>query len=236
MRRAVVSVLVVASGLAGAAAAAPPARQLPESYLLSGLPSPAPRFEGKLQRLTAGAVYTSSELPVAMRITPPDASWTGAQWKSARLDRGTGGPPYFGFAAFGVGRNTASTVPHGLVVVETAYDRTPSVSATVAGLRSRGRWATYRASSPVTLAGLHGVELDGEIAPGHVHVFQPFTGAGHFVDAVYADGSELFRVVVLDVRGKTVVVYLDGVGLTADEFPAFLERAGRLLQSLRFPA
>ena len=42
--------------------------------------------------------------------------------------------------------------------------------------------------------------------------------------------------IVLDVRGKTVVVYIENVGLDAAQFPAFLMKAEGILDSLRFPA
>jgi hypothetical protein len=37
------------------------------------------------------------------------------------------------------------------------------------------------------------------------------------------------------VRGKTVVVCIDSVALTVDEFPAFLTKADTILETLRFP-
>lgn len=41
--------------------------------------------------------------------------------------------------------------------------------------------------------------------------------------------------IALNVRGKTVMVELNAAGLPADKFPAFLNRAERILNSLRFP-
>jgi hypothetical protein len=37
------------------------------------------------------------------------------------------------------------------------------------------------------------------------------------------------------VRGKTVVVYMDNLGLPADQFPAFLAKADAVLKTLKFP-
>jgi hypothetical protein len=48
--------------------------------------------------------------------------------------------------------------------------------------------------------------------------------------------GEAFRIIVLNVRGKTVVVFIDSVALSADQFPAFLIKADTILKSLRFPA
>lgn len=70
----------------------------------------------------------------------------------------------------------------------TAYARTPSVAATVTGLRTRGHGATYEPASPVKVAGLPGVQFDGQ------------------------------RILT---AGKTVVVFLDSVALTADQFLRF---------------
>jgi len=42
-------------------------------------------------------------------------------------------------------------------------------------------------------------------------------------------------VIVLNVRGKTVVIYIENVGLAPDRFPTFLSQAEEILQSLRFP-
>ena len=47
--------------------------------------------------------------------------------------------------------------------------------------------------------------------------------------------GDVFRVIVLDVRGKTVVVFVENAALPEERFPAFLEQATRLLESLRFP-
>jgi hypothetical protein len=42
--------------------------------------------------------------------------------------------------------------------------------------------------------------------------------------------------IVLDVRGRTVVLALESFGLPAEQFPAFLMSANGLLASLRFPS
>ena len=45
-----------------------------------------------------------------------------------------------------------------------------------------------------------------------------------------------FRIIVINVRGKTVVVDIGSYVLSIDEFKAFLPQADALLRSLRFPA
>jgi hypothetical protein len=119
----------------------------------------------------------------------------------------------------------------------TAYARTPSVAATVKVLRTRGRGAAYEAGTPITLAGFRGVQFDGRITGAknvdHFgHFFVPFSPRSN-ADPVYGD---VFRVIVLDVRGKTVVIYVENVGLSPDRFPAFLARSQQIMKTLRFPA
>ncbi len=233
--------------LAAAAATTSKPQELPESYLLG--------LSGKLAPLRAAVTYQASQVPLALRVTPPDASWTGAQWKSAQTDGG--GPPNFGWAAVGQGGVAhgkgvsappyclpagiyclpAAVRPRGLIVIVTGYARTPSVAATVTSLRTRGNGATYEAASPVKLAGFSGIQLDGQVV-GQKHVFTPFSPPSNtakgYPDA-YLVGPGVFRIIVLDVRGKTVVVFIDNVALPADRFPAFLTRARQILKSLRFP-
>ena len=39
----------------------------------------------------------------------------------------------------------------------------------------------------------------------------------------------------LNVRGKTVIVYIASLALPANQFPAFLTKANRILRTLAFP-
>jgi len=45
----------------------------------------------------------------------------------------------------------------------------------------------------------------------------------------------VFRILTLDVRGKTVVVFLESAALATERFPVFLDSANQILGSLRFP-
>ena len=142
-----------------------------------------------------------------------------------------------------VGRGSPKGIPQGLISIMTAYTRTPSVSATVNVLRTRGHGASYEPSTPVTVAGYHGIEFDGQIVGAKNvdhsgHFFVPFSpsshAAGYFPDE-YPVYGDVFRILVLDVRGRTVVVYVENVGLPAAQFPAFLAKADLILENLRFP-
>jgi len=76
------------------------------------------------------------------------------------------------------------------------------------------------------------MQFDGEHIATNQHFFVSFSPPGHLApDAIDVDeAGQAFRFIVLNVRGKTVVVFL-----AADQFPAFLTRADGILESLRFP-
>src|SRR6478752_5678345 len=83
-----------------------------------------------------------------------------------------------------------------------------------------------------------GVQFDGEIVATR-HTFVPFSprshGAKYFPDAYFMDQGQACRITVLNVRGKTVIVFVDNVALPADQFPAFLIKADKILASVRLP-
>ena len=69
--------------------------------------------------------------------------------------------------------------------------------------------------------------------------FVPFTPKAHAAgpsDSFRLERDEAFRLIVLGVRGKRVVLLLSSFGMPADQFPDFLVSAGRILKTLRFPA
>lgn len=221
---------LVCSVVAVATAAAATPRELFRNAFLA----PA----GHVANLAPGVTYEASDFPLTIRVTIPDASWGGAQWKydSSFQRRKTSVAPYYGWVTF----ERRETGPaQGIITMMTPYGRTPSVAVVVAGLRTRGRGATYGATSRVKLGGYSGVQFDGKIV-GREHVFIPFspksTVAKWYPDNYGMGQGEVFRIIVLAVRGKTVVVYVENAELPADQFPAFLPRADKLLKTLRFPA
>jgi hypothetical protein len=224
---------LVAFCLATTAVAASGPRDIPQSYLFTAA--------GKLTPLKAHATYQASLFPIALRITPPTGGWSGAQWKSGTDYFSGGGPPNFGWVH--IGRGKTGVPQGGLISIMTAYDRTPSVAATVDVLRTRGRGAAYGPSTPITLAGFSGVQFDGKVTGaknvdhvGHYFVpFSPTSKAARYKPDEYGVYGDTFRVIVLNVRGKTVVIYIENVTLPADEFAAFLSKADKILKSLRFP-
>ena len=124
----------------------------------------------------------------------------------------------------------------GAIFAITSYGRTPSVAATVDGLRSRGSGAAYQPSTPVKVAGFSGTQLDGTVV-GQSHVFVPFSPPAHraafYPDAFKLRHGELFRIVVLDIKGKTVAFFIENAALPAAQFPSFLNTANQVLGSVR---
>lgn len=231
------AILVPLAGLASAvgvvsAAATTPPHDLPRSYLFT----PA----GKVTPLDPGATYSASQFPIRVTVTPPSPGWAGTQWKSGRHYFHGGAPPNHGWIH--LARGPVNAVPRGLISIMAAYARTPSVAATVNVLRTRGHGAAYDETSPITLDGYAGVQFDGRITGGgnvdHIgHFFIPFSPRSHAA-RYYADEygvfGDVFRVIVLGVRGHTVVIYIENAALSQAAFPTFLEAATKILGSLRF--
>jgi hypothetical protein len=180
--------------------------------------------------LTTGVTYQASLFPLALRVTTPDGSWFGGQGKTITQTRGS-----FGWAEF---LQSPPGKPLGAISMITSYGRTRSVAATVAQLRTGGSGATYQATSRVELGGFSGSEFDGQVV-GKNHVFVPFSTLSHAAtyhpDSYRFYRGEVFRIIVLGVRGKTVVLLLENAALPADQFPAFLTSANQILGTLQFP-
>ena len=189
---------------------------------------------GHVSPLAAGIAYQASSYPLKLRVTPPDGSWGGAQWKSASLNKAA---PFYGWVVFA--RGGKPNAPTCAVVLETAYARTASVAKTVVGLRTRGHGVDLGASSAINVAGFSGVQFDAKVT-GKRHVFVPYspptTTSAYFPDSYEVYTGELLRLQVLSVRGKTVVVYIDNVGSPPNAFPACLDKTTEILSALKFPA
>jgi hypothetical protein len=208
-----------------AAAAGP--RDMPMSEPFSG--------NWHATKLASGITYQASVFPIGLRVTPPDASWAGAQMKATSLGKVA---PFYGWATIDQGGTNPKINPRGEIAIMTAYAPTPSVAATVATLRTRGHGATYQATSTTTLAGFPAVQFDAQIT-GKSHLFVPFSPASnkatYHADEYDTDQGQVLHIIVAGVRGKTVVVYMDNLGLPADQFPAFLAKADAVLKTLKFP-
>jgi hypothetical protein len=222
-----------ASRAVSAKSAVPP--DLPQSYIFT--PS------GKLAPLKAGTTYGASQFPIGLRVTPPDGTWWSAQWKSGSNYFAGGAPPNFGWVHLAKTTGPAAP-PSGMVSIMAGYAHTPTVAATVSVLRTRGHGASYDATAPTKLAGYRGVQFDGRITGTHNvdhigHFFIPFSPPSHaskYYSDEYGVYGDVFRVIVLDVRGHTVLVYIENGRLPQSKFKAFLGEAGKILATLRFPA
>jgi hypothetical protein len=225
-------------GVAGCAALiaalAPPAlaaspRELPT------LPERSPRHDvtprGDGPRPLPSGTYAANLFPFALRVTVP-AGRRGGQGQSRQFEQPS---PSFGWVV--PSRGTGATA-RGAITFVAPFGRSPSVAAVVAGLRSRGRGATYGPVTPVKIAGSSGSQFDGSVA-GQGHVFIPFSPPQHvaafYADAFPFDPGEAFWVAVLDVRRRTVVFFIESASLPAEQFPAFISAADQILASLRFP-
>jgi hypothetical protein len=192
-----------------------------------------------LAPLKPGVAYQASGFPLPLRLAPTDGSWLGAQNRTASHGR-----PAFGWV---VVAHRPLAEPRGLIAIETAFGTTASVAATIADLRYGGSslpqthlgGVEFGAPTAVRIAGHSGQQFDGQVWGRFGHTFLPFSphvrGPASPPDANHMRAGEAFRFVVLDVRGKTVVLGFESFGLPAEQFPTFLGSANRLLKSLSFP-
>ena len=221
--------LAAVTGVIAGGALSGDAPELPTS----NLDTPA----GHFAPLRTGVTYRASSFPLPLRVTPSDGNWGGAQWTATSR-----GKPAFGWAA--VGRPPLDD-PHGDIFIETAFGPTPSVSATIDRLRTGGSHlpdshvggVSFGEPRPARVAGYSGREFDGQVWGRFGKVLIPFSAPTHGAsppDSFRLDQGEAFRVVALDVKGKTVVLFLESWKLPAQQFPAFVTSAQRLLETLRF--
>lgn len=197
---------------------------------------PLPFNAEKTSTLQAGVTYQANRSfpTVPLRFRPPDGSWSGSQWKTTSWKKK---PPFFGWVRIGQGSNSGAP-PLGEISIVTSQQRTRSASSIVNWLRTRGHGAEYGPVSPAKLAGYAVTEFDATIV-GKEHVFLAFshpTGSSiPYGDSFFLDKGSLVRIIVLNIRGHAVVIYIEKAGLTADQFPAFLTRADAILKTLKFP-
>ncbi len=185
---------------------------------------------GVLGSLKAAVTYRAGAFPEPFEVTPPERGWGGTQWTATSHGR-----PAFAGAAFGkppFGR------PRGAINLVTPIGPTPSVADTIGRLRSGGSGTTYERTTPVKIAGFTGRRFDGEVWGKWGHVFVPFsaqTGGASPPDSLRLDKGEVFRIIALNVRGRTVVLVVENWALPPEQFAGFLGIAGRMLATLRFP-
>ena len=225
-------VLALAATAAGAQASARAAT--------GASPAELPKTATTIAPLKADLTYEASAFPIAIRLTPPNRTWLGAQYLT-----GSHGKPAFGWV---VAAHRPVAKPLGALNIETAIGPTPSLNKTIANLRFGGSsppethvgGVAFAQPTATKVAGFSGRMFDGQVWGRFGHTFLPFSphvrGPAAPPDSIYLGKGEAFRMIVLDVRGKTVVLALESFGLPAEQFPAFLASAKGLLASLRFPS
>jgi hypothetical protein len=182
--------------------------------------------------LKAHVSYSASLFTPRLLVTPRDGTWHGSQW----VNHGYPGVQIYWRWHFirSIGEPRASAS----IVMLAAPRSHQSVAATMQRLRHGPRNA-YEGGlrdlvvKPVTIAGFRGQELDGTVTGKGAHTFIAF-GTQAFLGADYSfDKKAAFKIVALDVRGKTVVFFLDPWGPT---YPASrLAAIDNGLKSLTFP-
>jgi hypothetical protein len=224
-----------------------------DAHASIGQSPPHPGSQGDHPHMQKGTRYGASTFPLPIAIRAPDDYWGGIQEQSKQFrfvqlyhNHRDGDPPLAGV---------------GEITFESATAATPSVAVTVQHLRA----TPHTTAGPIMstrVAGAHAKQFDLTIvgsdnppACARIHCAKgvsmaPFTTNRHCgfcthtmhgetLDAKYADQGQIYRIIVLGVHGKTVVIYLEST--YADQprfppsktFPTFLPYARQLLTAVR---
>jgi hypothetical protein len=175
--------------------------------------------------LSSGVSYRASLFTPSVRITPPQPAWRGHQWIDHVYDW------------VNVSRQ------NGGIAVVSAPESRQSAATTLRLLKTERADSTAVGTSlepqiAVTVGGFRGWQFDGVATGQYGHTFVPFSGHSRTArdaagDKLHYDHGKAFRIIVVDVRGKTLVFFLDSDASTIDL--NFSNAATKLLKSLRFP-
>jgi len=198
--------------------------------------------------LERGVTYQASTFPIPMRLQVPDDSWGGVQLESGRFrfvqvshHRPSGKPPMYGWGYVTIETGTGPTAP-----VDTIVRRLHATPSIEAGLISTVRVAGFPGKRfDATIVGTdrprpRGVSL-APFTPNRHCGFCTKTMRGETQDHKWAGLGQVFRILVVDVRGKTVVIYVESSFADqpdyppAKTFPTFVPYAQQLLRTLSFP-
>jgi hypothetical protein len=207
--------------------------------------------QGDTTALQQGVTYTAARFPVVLRLRPPDSHWGGRQYVSGR----------FAFVQLGHSR-TGSVPRHGVgdITIEAGSGSTPTVAATAARLHATPKMKVGPLV-PTHVAGFAGEMFDATILDFDPGTYDPAaqrgislvpyttnhhcgyctdTMRGETQDAKFAAKDQLFRIIVIGVKGKTVVIYVESTYhdqpkfLPAQTFPTFVPYAQKMLAALSF--
>jgi hypothetical protein len=196
--------------------------------------------------LAQGRLYEAIGFPVRLRFRPPDGRWGGAKFETR------------GFRFVHLNHLRTGNVPNngvGFITLEAGTARTASATRTIARLHSTPL-IDAGPIKPAHVAGFAGHRFDATITgadPGNRGISLAPFGVNHHCgycedtmrhetrDVKFAGKGSLFRIFALDVRGRTVVIYIES--MYADQpkypptktFPTFLPYANKMLATLRFP-
>jgi hypothetical protein len=196
--------------------------------------------------LGRGSTYAASRFPIAITVRPDGGLWEGSQfvrddgpYEDVVLAGGKVGYVELTHRNARGSQGRIAVWTRGLVLIETSFAPTRSVRGTMARLRARLGDVAAGEVTPTRVAGYGGLRYDGRVT-GSYHRFVPFSdsdGSKPSTDSMRLFRYQRFRVIVLDVRGRTVVVYVQSAEdvTKSASFPAFLPFAERILASLRFP-
>jgi hypothetical protein len=210
--------------------------------------------QGDTNRLHRSVTYQASAFPVALRVRLPDSRWEGVQYESGS----------FRFVQFHHLR-TGSVPLHGVgyMTLEAARGSTPSANTAIKRLHATPNIAASPIK-PIRVAGFVGRQFDATITGKDVPPYcrshacsdgvslVPFTTnrhcgycthtmKGQTQDVKFAGTGQVFRIIAINVRGKTIVIYLESnfadqpTFPPAKVFPTFLPYAQRMLAALVFP-
>ena len=185
--------------------------------------------QGDTKPLQRGASYTASAFPVRVRVRPPDRLWGGVQYESGA----------YRFVQLNH-RHVSGTAPLrgvGYITLEAAKVATPSAPAAIKRLRATPH-VQAGAIKPTRVDGFAGQEFDATIvgsdlsgtcaggvncpavvslAPFLTNHHCGFCGDARFQphrethDVKAAGRGQLFRIITLNVHGKTVIVYIESI-------------------------
>jgi hypothetical protein len=211
--------------------------------------------QGDTKALQRGTSYSASAFAVRVRIRPPASLWGGVQYESRSYR-------FIQLNHLPV-PGAAPLAGTGYITLESAKAPTPSVAKTLANLRATPH-VSFGPTRPTHVGGLRasmfdatitGSDLHGTCPGGHVCPrvvsFAPFLTNHHCgfcgdakfdpreaLDVKAAREGQLFRILVVDVRGKTVVIYVESnypdqkKFPPARIFPTFLPLAQKMLAAV----
>lgn len=206
---------------------------------------------GDGKQLVGGATYGAKLFPLTIRFRPADQLWEGAQYlRTPGLHEGQerkGGKFAFVQLLHKYAHDAGGEISNwgrGTITFEAGF-KPGSVKTTMNRLRARlDDFQRAGNVSPIQIAGFAGLSYDGQLRDGNgsFHRFVPFSSSdgsqattdSRKIGANYGKG-EAFRIMVLDVRGTPVAIYLESETAPADKFPDFLKFANQLFQTLTFP-